>query len=320
MSGPTATPLLLLALRPNSETDRERLGKGLRQLIAEDPTLSVKADQAGGITIGALDELQLESIVDRLKREFRVEATLGKPQVAYREALTQVADGDGRYARHSAGRGQYGHVRIRVSPGERGTGYVFESALSGDEIPDRFIESVRLGIQEASTRGGPAGYPIRDVRIELYDGSYHETASNDAAFKIAGAMAFREAAEKAGTVLLEPVMIVAVVVPKEHAADVIEDLSGRRGQIQSHDDDADVRVVRALVPLSEMFGYAAALRERTRGRGTYSIQLDSYREVPIDPRDGERRNSPVGAPLKPVPGLKSASVALPEPDDDVGES
>jgi elongation factor G len=269
------------------------------------------------VTIGAVGELQLEIILDRLKREFHVEATVGRPQVAYKEALTQDADGEGRYARQTGGLGQYGHAKIHVSPGEPGTGYVFESVLIGGAIPDQFIDPIKDGIQEASTGGVLAGYPIRDVRVELYDGSYHDIDSSEMAFKIAGAMAFQDAARKAMPVLLEPVMHVEVVVPKEHTADVVGNLSGRRAQIRSRDSRGETQIIRAVAPLSEMFGYATDLRSRTRGRATYSLHFDHYQQVRNDPNrsDGDR-DSLVGAPLRPVPRLNDSAVALPEPDDD----
>ena len=317
MNGAGSTPVLLLAIHAISAADREKLDRGLRQLSDEDPTLSVETDQqTGEVTIGAVGELQIEIIVDRLKREFHVEATLGRPQVAYKEALTQAADGEGRYARQTGGLGQYGHAKIHVSPGKPGTGYVFESVLIGDAIPNQFIEPIKDGIQEASTRGVLAGYPIRDVRVELYDGSYHDVDSSEMAFKIAGAMAFQDAARKAIPVLLEPVMRVEVVVPKEHTADVVGNLSGRRGQIQSHDERGDSQVIRAVVPLSEMFGYATDLRSRTRGRATHSLHFDHYQQVRSDPNrsDGDR-DSLVSAPLRPVPRSNDSAVALPEPDD-----
>jgi elongation factor G len=318
MNGAGSTPVLLLTIRVKSDADREKLDRGLRQLRDEDPTLSVETDQqTGEVTIGAVGELQLEIVVDRLKREFHVEATLGRPQVAYREALTQAADGEGRYARQTSGLGQYGHAKIHLSPGRPGTGYVFESVLIGGAIPNQFIEPIKDGIKEASTRGVLAGYPIRDVRVELYDGSYHDIDSSEMAFKIAGAMAFQDAARKAIPVLLEPVMHVEVVLPKEHTADVVENLSGRRGQIQSHDDRGDTQVIRAVVPLSEMFGYATDLRSRTRGRATHSLHFDHYQQVRSDPNrsDGDS-DSLVGAPLRPVPRSNDSAVALPEPDDD----
>jgi elongation factor G len=322
MNGAGSTPVLLLAIHAIGDADREKLDSGLRQLRDEDPTLSVEPDrQTGEVTIGAVGELQLEIIVDRLRGEFHVEATLGRPQVAYKEALTHSADGEGRYARQTGGRGQYGHAKIHVSPGKPGSGYVFESVLIAGAIPNQFVEPIRDGIQEASTRGVLAGYPIRDVRVELYDGSYHDLDSSEMAFKIAGAMAFQDAAKKAMPVLLEPLMQVEVVVPKEHTAHVVGNLLGRRAQIQSHDNRGDTQVIRGVVPLSQMFGYATDLRSRTRGRATHSLHFDHYQQVRTDPNrsDGDR-DSLVGAPLRPVPRSDDSAVALPEPDDDNLES
>ena len=318
MSGAGSTLVLLLAIHANSDTDRQKLDSGLRQLRDEDPTLSVETDQqTGAVTIGAVTELQLEIIVDRLQREFHVEATLGRPQVAYQEALTRAADGEAKYARQTAGRGQYGHAKIHVYPGLPGTGYVFESALIGGSIPNQFLEPIRDSIQEASTRGVVAGYPIRDLRVELYDGSYHDIDSSEMAFKIAGAMAFQEAAKKAMPVLLEPVMQVEVVVPKEYTADVIANLSSRRGQIRSHHNRGDIDVIRAVVPVSGLFGYAVDLRSRTQGRATHSMHFDHYQEVRTEPDlDDDDRDSLVRAPLRPAPRSNDSAVALPEPDDD----
>lgn len=318
MNSADSTPVLLLAIQAIGATDRERLDRGLRQLMDEDPTLSVEINEhTGEVAVGGVGELQLEIVADRLKREFHVEATPGRPRVAYKEALTEAADGEGRYARQRDGLGQYGHAKIHVFPGQPGTGYVFESVLIADAIPKQFIEPIKVGIQEASKRGVLAGYPIEDVRVELYDGSYHDIDSSEMAFRIAGAMAFQAAAQKAMAILLEPVMHVEVVVPKEHTAEVVGTLSDRRGQIQSHDSRGDTQVIRAVVPLSEMFGYATDLRSRTRGRATHSLRFDHYQQVRTDPdrRDGDR-DSLVGAPLRPVPRSNDSAVALPEPDDD----
>jgi len=312
-----ATALLSLAIHPRSQGDREKLEKGLRQMMAEDPTLAVAADPAGGVTVGTLGELQLEIVIDRLKREFEVEASLGRPQVAYREALSRAADGDGRYVGQTAGRREYGHVRIRVYPRQPGTGYVFENRLIGGAIPDRFTTPIREGIEDACTRGVLAGYPIRDVRIEVYDGSFHDVDSSELAFRHAGAMAFQDAARKAGPVLLEPVMRVEVVTPHEHIAAVIRDLFGRRGQMHSRKTVGDREIVLAFVPLAELFGYATNLRATTRGRATYSHQLDRYQEVRADPGiEDDGGTSPVRAPLTPSPRPNESAVALPEPDDD----
>jgi len=311
-----ATPLLWLAIHPKTQGDREKLEKGLRQMTAEDPTLAVAADPAGDVTVGTSGELQLEIVIDRLKREFEVEASLGRPQVAYKEALSRAADGDGRYVGQTAGRGEYGRVRIHVYPRQPGTGYVFENKLIGSAIPDRFITPIREGIQDACMRGVLAGYPIRDVRIELYDGSFHDVDSSELAFRHAGAMAFQDAARKAGPVLLEPVMRVEVVTPHEHIAHVIRDLFGRRGQMHSRKTIGDRQIVVAFVPLAELFGYAINLRASTRGRATYSHQLDRYQEVRADPGIDDDGTSPVRAPLTPSPRLNESAVALPEPDDD----
>jgi elongation factor G len=274
-------PVISLAIEPKTKADQEKLGAGLGKLMAEDPTFRVKTDeQTGDVVISGMGELHLEIIVDRLKREFNVEASVGRPQVAYKETLTRPADGEMKYAKQTGGRGQYGHVKIHLYPGEPGTGYVFENKISGGSIPREFIKPVDEGIKEALTRGVLAGYPIDDVRIELYDGSYHDVDSSEMAFKIAGSMAFQDAAKKAKPVLLEPVMRVEVVVPKEHLGDVIGNLSGRRGQIQSQEDRGGTQIVNARVPLSEMFGYATDLRSRTQGRATYSMHFDRYEPAP----------------------------------------
>jgi elongation factor G len=274
-------PVISLAIEPKTKADQEKLGQGLGELMAEDPTFRVKTDQATGeVVIAGMGELHLEIIVDRLKREFNVEASVGRPQVAYKETLTRPADGEMKYAKQTGGRGQYGHVKIHLYPGEPGTGYVFENEIVGGTIPKEFIKPIDEGIKEALTRGVLAGYPVDDVRIELYDGSYHDVDSSEMAFKIAGSMAFQDAAKKAKPVLLEPVMRVEVVVPKEHMGDVMGNLSSRRGQIQSQEDRGGTQIINARVPLSEMFGYATDLRSRTQGRATYSMHFDRYEQAP----------------------------------------
>ena len=274
-------PVISLAIEPKTKADQEKLGAGMQKLMAEDPTFRVKTDQqTGEVVIAGMGELHLEIIVDRLKREFSVEATVGRPQVAYKETLTRPADGEMKYAKQTGGRGQYGHVKIHLFPGEPGSGYIFENEISGGSIPREFIKPVDEGIKEALTRGILAGYPIDDVRIELYDGSYHDVDSSEMAFKIAGSMAFQDAAKKAKPVLLEPIMRVEVVVPKEHMGDVIGNLSGRRGQIQSQEDRGGTQIINARVPLAEMFGYATDLRSRTQGRATYSMHFDRYEPAP----------------------------------------
>src|SRR4051812_9596730 len=274
-------PVISLAIEPKTKSDQEKLGVGLQKLRAEDPTFHVQTDvQTGQVIIAGMGELHLEIIVDRLKREFSVEATVGKPQVAYKETLTRPADGEMKYAKQTGGRGQYGHAKIHVYPGEPGTGYIFENEIVGGSIPKEFIKPIDEGIKEALTRGVLAGYPIDDVRVELYDGSYHDVDSSEMAFKIAGSMAFQDAAKKAKPVLLEPVMRVEVVVPKEFMGDVMGNLSSRRGQIQSQEDRGGTQIIAARVPLSEMFGYATDLRSRTQGRATYSMHFDRYEQAP----------------------------------------
>jgi elongation factor G len=274
-------PVISLAIEPKTKADQEKLGVGLQKLMAEDPTFRVNTDtQTGQTIIRGMGELHLEIIVDRLKREFNVEAAVGKPQVAYKETLTRQADGEGRYVRQTGGRGQYGHAKIHLFPGEPGSGYLFENEIVGGVIPREFIKPIDEGIKEALTRGVLAGYPVDDVKIQLYDGSYHDVDSSEMAFKIAGSMAFQDAAKKAKPVLLEPMMRVEVVVPKEHMGDVMGNLSSRRGQIQSQEDRGGTQIIKARVPLSEMFGYATDLRSRTQGRATYSMHFDRYEPAP----------------------------------------
>jgi elongation factor G len=274
-------PVISLSIEPKTKADQEKLGTGMQKLMAEDPTFRVKTDQqTGEVVISGMGELHLEIIVDRLKREFNVEASVGRPQVAYKETLTRPADGEMKYAKQTGGRGQYGHVKIHLHPGEPGTGYVFDNKITGGTIPKEYIKPIDEGIKEALTRGVLAGYPVDDVRIELYDGGYHEVDSSEMAFKIAGSMAFQDAAKKAKPVLLEPVMRVEVVVPKEHLGSVMGDLSGRRGHIQSQEDRGGTQIINARVPLSEMFGYATDLRSSTQGRATYSMHFDRYEQAP----------------------------------------
>jgi elongation factor G len=274
-------PVISLSIEPKTKADQEKLGVGLQKLMAEDPTFRVNTDQqTGEVVIAGMGELHLEIIVDRLRREFNVEASTGRPQVAYKETLTRPADGEMKYAKQTGGRGQYGHAKIHLYPGEPGTGYVFENKIVGGAIPREFIKPVDEGIKEALTRGVLAGYPIDDVRVELYDGSYHDVDSSEMAFKIAGSMAFQDAAKKARPVLLEPVMRVEVVVPKEHLGGVMGDLSSRRGHIQSQEDRGGTQIINARVPLSEMFGYATDLRSSTQGRATYSMHFDRYEQAP----------------------------------------
>jgi elongation factor G len=274
-------PVISLAIEPKTKADQEKLGTGLQKLMAEDPTFRVNTDQQTGQTIiRGMGELHLEIIVDRLKREFSVDASVGRPQVAYKETLTVPAEGEGRYVRQTGGRGQYGHAKIRLIPRQPGEGYEFLNKIVGGTIPREFIKPIDEGIREAMTTGVLAGYPVDDLVIELYDGSYHDVDSSEMAFKIAGSMAFKDASHKARPILLEPVMRVEVVVPKEYMGDVMGDLASRRGHIQAQEDRGGTQIIAARVPLSEMFGYATELRSRTQGRATYSMHFDRYEPAP----------------------------------------
>jgi elongation factor G len=274
-------PVISLAIEPKTKADQEKLGQGMAKLMAEDPTFRVRTDeQTNQVVIAGMGELHLEIVVDRLKREFGVEASVGKPQVAYKETLTVPAEGHGRFVRQTGGRGQFGEAKIRLIPLAPGTGYQFENDIKGGSIPKEYIKPIDQGIQEALTRGILAGYPIDDVRIELYDGSYHDVDSSEMAFKIAGSMAFQDAAKKAKPVLMEPIMRVEVVSPKDYLGDVIGDLASRRGKIQSQEDRGGTQIISARVPLSDMFGYATDLRSRTQGRAAYSMFFDRYEQAP----------------------------------------
>jgi elongation factor G len=279
-------PVISLAIEPKTKADQEKLGHGLGKLKAEDPTFHVKTDEeTGQVVISGMGELHLEIIVDRLKREFSVEASVGKPQVAYKETITRASEGEGRYIKQTGGRGQYGHAKIRMIPRKPGEGYEFENEIVGGSIPKEFIKPIDQGIREAMTTGVLAGYPMDDVKIELFDGSYHDVDSSEMAFKIAGSMAFKDAAKKAHPVLLEPVMRVEVVVPEEYMGDVIGDITSRRGHLQSMEARGGSQVINSRVPLSEMFGYATDLRSRTQGRGAYSMHFDRYEQLPNSQSD-----------------------------------
>jgi elongation factor G len=274
-------PVISLAIEPKTKSDQEKLGLGLAKLMAEDPTFRVKTDpETGQVVISGMGELHLEIIVDRLKREFGVEASVGAPQVAYKETITRASEGEGRYIKQTGGRGQYGHAKIRLVPRQPGEGYLFENNIVGGSIPKEFIKPIDMGIREAMTTGVLAGYPIDDVLIDLYDGSYHDVDSNEMAFKIAGSMAFKDAAKRANPVLLEPVMRVEVTVPEEFMGDVIGDITSRRGHLQSMEARGGSQIINSRVPLSEMFGYATDLRSRTQGRASYSMHFDRYEPAP----------------------------------------
>ena len=274
-------PVIRVAIEPKTKAGQEKMGIALAKLAEEDPTFKTYTDEETGQTIIAgMGELHLEIIVDRLLREFKVEANVGSPQVAYKETIRRSADVDQKYARQSGGKGQYGHVKIIVEPNESGKGYEFINKIVGGAIPKEYIEPVNQGIQGAMQAGILAGYPVVDVKVTLYDGSYHEVDSSEMAFKIAGSMAFKEAMKKADPVLMEPIMQVDVLVPEEYMGDVIGDLNSRRGQIQGMEPRGGVQAISAAVPLSEMFGYATTLRSRTQGRGQYTMQPSHYTEVP----------------------------------------
>ncbi len=274
-------PVIRVAIEPKTKAGQEKMGIALAKLAEEDPTFKAYTDEETGQTIIAgMGELHLEIIVDRLLREFKVEANVGAPQVAYKETVRNLVDHETKYKRQSGGSGQYGHVKIKLVPNETGKGYEFINAVTGGSIPKEFIGPVDAGIQGALTAGVLAGYPVVDVKVTLYDGSYHEVDSSEMAFKIAGSMAFKEAARKANPVLLEPVMKVTVIVPEEYMGDVIGDLNSRRGMIQSFEDRAGAKQINARVPLSDMFGYATDLRSKSQGRGQYVMEPDGYQEVP----------------------------------------
>ena len=274
-------PVIRVAIEPKTKAGQEKMGIALAKLAEEDPTFKTYTDEETGQTIIAgMGELHLEIIVDRLLREYKVEANVGAPQVAYKETIRKAVDQDTKYARQSGGKGQYGHVKIHVEPNESGKGYEFVNAIVGGAIPKEYIPAVDAGIQGAMQAGVLAGYPVEDVKVTLYDGSYHEVDSSEMAFKIAGSMAFKEACRKASPVLLEPIMKVDVIVPEDYMGDVIGDLNARRGQIQGMEARPGAQAIDALVPLSEMFGYATDLRSRTQGRGQYSMEPHSYVEIP----------------------------------------
>jgi elongation factor G len=270
-----------LAIEPKTKGDQEKMGMALGRLSSEDPSLRLSVDEeTGQTTIAGMGELHLEIIVDRLKREFMVEANVGKPQVAYRETITKVVESEGKYVRQTGGRGQYGHVWLRLEPNEAGKGFVFESEIVGGSIPKEYVPAVRKGIEEALDTGIRAGFPVVDVKVALTDGSYHDVDSSEMAFKIAGSMGFKDGAKKASPIILEPLMKTEVITPEEWMGDVIGDLNSRRGRITGMDERSGMKIVSANVPLAEMFGYANDLRSRTQGRATYTMEFSHYEPVP----------------------------------------
>ncbi|HOB62202.1 MAG TPA: elongation factor G [Candidatus Competibacteraceae bacterium] len=274
-------PVISIAVEPKTKADQEKMGIALAKLAHEDPSFRVHTDQESGQTIiSGMGELHLEIIVDRLKREFKVEANVGKPRVAYRETIRKSVEQEGKFVRQSGGRGQYGHVWLRLEPQGPGAGYEFVNAIVGGVVPKEYVPAVDKGIQEQMEKGVLAGYPVVDVKVTIFDGSYHEVDSSEMAFKIAGSMGFKEGAIKAGAVLLEPIMKVEVVTPEDYMGDVMGDLNRRRGILQGMDDSPSGKVIRAEVPLAEMFGYATDLRSATQGRATYSMEFAKYNEAP----------------------------------------
>ncbi|MFY9506808.1 MAG: elongation factor G, partial [Caldicoprobacterales bacterium] len=274
-------PVIQVAIEPKTKAGQEKMGIALAKLAEEDPTFRTYTDQeTGQVIIAGMGELHLEVIVDRLLREFKVEANVGKPQVAYRETIRKTVKSEGKFVRQSGGRGQYGHVMIEVEPLEAGSGYEFVNKVVGGTVPREYIEPVNNGIQEALESGVLGGYPVVDLRVTIYDGSYHEVDSSEMAFKIAGSMAIKDALKKGNPVLLEPVMEVEVTIPEEYMGDVMGDINSRRGRIDGMEAQAGAQIIKAYVPLSEMFGYATDLRSKTQGRGVYVMQLSHYEEVP----------------------------------------
>lgn len=280
-------PVIAVAIEPKTKADQEKMGLALSRLAEEDPTFRTYTDPETGQTIiQGMGELHLEIIVDRMLREFKVEANVGRPQVAYKETIRSSVKAEGKFIRQSGGRGQYGHVWVEFEPLEPGQGFEFVNKIVGGVVPKEYIAPVEAGIREAMENGILAGYPAIDIRATLYDGSYHDVDSSEMAFKIAGSLAFKNGAVKANPVLLEPIMKVEVVVPEEYMGDVMGDINSRRGRIEGMEPRGNSQTIRGYVPLAEMFGYATDLRSRTQGRGTYTMQFSHYEEVPKNIADG----------------------------------
>ena len=274
-------PVISVAIEPKTKVDQEKMGIALQRLTEEDPTFRIRTDEETLETIiSGMGELHLEIIVERMKREFSVGATVGKPQVAYKETIKEEAEGEGKYIRQTGGRGQYGHCCLRVAPQERGEGYEFIDEIKGAVIPREYIPAIEKGVKEALENGVVAGYPVIDLTVTVYDGSYHEVDSSEAAFKLAGSFAFQEACKRARPILLEPIMKVEVITPEEFLGEVIGDLNAKRGQIKEMRDRSGVKIIDALVPLAEMFGYATTLRSMTQGRASNTMEFSHYEEVP----------------------------------------
>ncbi|WP_028492514.1 elongation factor G [Thioalkalivibrio sp. ALE19] len=285
-------PVISIAVEPKTKTDQEKMGMALNKLAQEDPSFQVRTDEESGQTIiSGMGELHLEVLVDRLKREFKVEANVGQPQVAYRETITKSIEQEGKFVKQSGGRGQYGHVWLRIEPQEPGVGFEFKNEIVGGVVPKDYVPAVQKGIEEQMRNGVLAGYPIEDVKVSLFDGSYHDVDSNENAFKVAASMAFKEGALRAGAVLLEPMMKVEVETPEEYMGDVMGDLNGRRGLVRGMEDVAGQKLLHAEVPLSEMFGYSTQLRSLTQGRATYSMEFEKYSEAPAQIADAVARKA-----------------------------
>jgi elongation factor G len=279
-------PVISVAIEPKTKADQERMGIALSKLAQEDPSFRVHTDEESGQTIiSGMGELHLEIIVDRMKREFKVEANVGAPQVAYREGIRNSVEIEGKFVRQSGGRGQFGHVWLRLEPREQGTGYEFVNGIVGGVVPREYIPAVDKGVQEQMANGVLAGFPIEDMKVTIFDGSYHEVDSSEMAFKIAGSMALKEGAKKAGVYLLEPIMKVEVVTPEDYMGDVMGDINRRRGILQGMDNSVTGKIIRAEVPLAEMFGYSTDLRSATQGRATYSMEFSKYSEAPTNVAD-----------------------------------
>ena len=279
-------PVISVAIEPKTRASQDKMIIGLQKLAEEDPTFQTRSDEETGQTIiSGMGELHLEIIVDRLLREFKVEANIGNPQVAYRESITKEAEAQGKFVRQSGGSGQYGDVMLKVEPGEEGSGITFESKIVGGAVPKEYIRPVEEGVKEAAAAGVLGGYPMVDVHVTLFDGSYHEVDSSEVAFHVAGSIGFKNAVQKAGPVLLEPIEKVEITTPDEYLGDVMGDVSSRRGKIDGMNPKDGIHVLDAFIPLSEMFGYATDLRSKTQGRATYSMSFDHYAEVPASVRD-----------------------------------
>ena len=274
-------PVISLSVEPKSKADQDKMGAALVKLAEEDPTFRVHTDQeTGQVIIAGMGELHLDILVDRMRREFKVEANVGAPQVSYRETFRSSAKVEGKFVRQSGGRGQFGHVWIEFSPNEEGKGFEFENAVVGGVVPREYIPAVEAGLRDSLNNGVLAGYPLIDIKAKLYDGSYHDVDSNEMAFKIAASMALKNAVSKVNPVILEPIMKVEVVIPEEYLGDIMGDITSRRGRVEGMDARGNAQVVRSMVPLAEMFGYATSLRSNTQGRGVFSMTFDHYEDVP----------------------------------------